>query len=505
MASRIKNTKRNIIASYILMVIQILFSFISKSVIVSTLGKEYLGLSSLFSSILTVLNVAELGFTTSIVYFMYKPLAEHDIDKVSALLNYLRRVYKIVGSTILILGMLWLPFLKKVISGNIPDNINIYFLYIFYLLNTSISYFLYAHKTALLTAIQRLDLTKIANCVVIVIQYTLQLIALICFQNYYLFVIAMIVGTGLSNVFAAYISKKKYAEYICRGEISKEDRRIIRRKVRGLLICNISIVTYSTLDNIVISAFIGLTSVGIYSNYMTIYKAANQLIVMIRSAMQSSVGNSVATESVSKNLHDVYLWQLLFSIIATWCTTCMLCLYQPFMTIWMGKSMLLPRIDVILISIWFIADIVQQAQYLYLTATGMWYDLKYSYVFNTCCNLSLNIILGKMFGVTGVIVASLVTCIISGTFWQCIIIFKKYFKISARTYILTQFKYFGIAVIVVSITYFVCRIITVGGFMELIMKTFICIILPPVLLFVTYYQNEYFNNAKHLLYKIIKR
>lgn len=505
MLSRTQNTKRNIMASYMLMALQIIFSFISKSVILYTLGSEYLGLSSLFASIITVLNVAELGFTTSVVFFMYKPLSQNDTDRVCTLLNYLRKVYRVVGCVILIVGICVIPVLPKLISGSVPSSINIYLLYILYLINTSISYFLSAHKTALLTAIQRLDLTKIANCIVIVIQYALQFIALLVFKNYYLFVVAMVLGTAFTNVFAAYISKKKFPQYVCKGNIDADDKKFIISKVKGLLICNISIVTYSTLDNIVISAFIGLFSVAIYSNYMTIYKAVNQLIVMIRSAMQASVGNSVASESVEKNLHDVRLWQFLFSVIATWCTTCMFCLYQPFMKLWMGEEMLLSIIDVALIVIWFSIDVVQQAFFLYLTGAGLWNELKYSYIYNTCCNLILNIVLGKILGITGILIASLVTCIITGTFWQCIIIFREYFNTSAKSYILTQLKYFGIELIIVSITYSICSLFTIGGFGELILKATICVVIPIALLFMFYHRNNYFVESKALLRNAVKR
>lgn len=505
MATRTINTKRNIIASYLLMIIQMIFSFVSKSVIVYTLGSDYLGLSSLFASVLTVLNVAELGFTTSIVFFMYKPLAENDVKRVCALLAYLKKVYKGVGISILILGMVTTFFLPYLINGEAPSEINIYLLYILYLINTVISYFLSAHKTALLTAIQRLDLTKIVNCIVTVIQYILQLIALIVFKNYYLFVGAMITGTCVTNIFVAYISKKKFPQYECGGDISKEDKKEIIRKVKGLLICNISIVTYTTLDSIVISSFVGLISVAIYNNYMTIYKAANQLIVLVRTAMQSSVGNSIVSESINKNLHDIYLWQFLFSVIATWCATCMLCLYQPFMKLWMGDNLMLPMIDVILIVVWFFIDIVQQAHNLYSAGAGLWNELRYSYIFNTCNNLVFNIILGKAYGITGIILASLATCIISGTFWQCIIIFRHYFKISAKKYILTQVKYFGIALVSVSITFLICSIVNAGDLMNIIIKLIICMTISPLLLYLFYRNNMYFIDSKRLIYNIIRK
>lgn len=504
MATRTTNTKRNILASYLLMGIQMIFSFVSKSVIVYTLGTDYLGLSSLFTSVLTVLNVAELGFTTSIVFFMYKPLAENDTVRVCALLAYLKKVYRGVGTAILLLGGITTFFLPLFIKGEVPQDINIYVLYILYLINTAISYFLSAHKTALLTAIQRLDLTKIANCIVMIIQYILQLLSLVVFKNYYLFVIAMIVGTGITNIFVAYISNKKFPQYECRGNITKEDKKEIINKVKGLLICNISIVTYSTLDSIVLSSFVGLVSVAIYNNYMTVYKAANQMIVLIRTAMQSSIGNSIASETVEKNLQDIYLWQFLFSVIATWCATAMICLYQPFMKLWMGNKLLLPMRDVSLIVIWFFVDIVQQSQNLYLAGAGLWNELRYSYIFNTCSNLILNIILGKLFGITGIIIASLVTCVISGTFWQCIIIFRNYFKTSARDYIYTQFKYFGIATFIVIISYILCDRINISGISGLMIKFLVSMSITTVLMFCFYHRNRWYDTSKKIVFNVLK-
>lgn len=505
MESRTFNTKRNIISSYIFMIIQIVFQFVSKSAIVYTLGSQYLGLSSLFTSILTVLNVAELGFTTSIVYFMYKPLAENDTKHVCALLAYLKKVYRIVGIAIIVFGLLAIPVLPILINDEIPSNINIYFLYILYLLNTAISYFLFSYKTALLTAIQRLDLTKVANSIVLVVQYALQLVALLAFKNYYLFVFFMLLGTAGTNIFTAIISNHKYPQYKCAGKISDTEKKDIVNKVKGLLICNISVVTYTTLDSVVVSAFVGLISVAIYSNYMTIYKTVNQLIVMIRSAMQSSVGNSVASESIQKNLNDIYLWQFLFSAISAWCASCMLNLFQPFMTIWMGKSLLLPMHDVVLIVVWFSIDIVQQAQNLYLSAAGLWNELRYSYIFNTFCNLVLNVCLGRLWGITGIIIASLVTCVISGTFWQCIIIFRSYFKISPKRYIQKQFEYFGISTFVVSVSYYISSLIKLSGIGGIAFKAVISVIVTTFLIFICYRKNCNFNKAVMLARKILNK
>ncbi|WP_297963018.1 lipopolysaccharide biosynthesis protein [uncultured Anaerovibrio sp.] len=505
MQSRIYNTKRNIVASYILMVVQILFSFISRTAIVYTLGADYLGLSSLFTSILQVLNIAESGFSSSVIYFMYKPIASGDTRQVCALLNYLRKVYRLVGFVILCVGILVTPFIEYLIKGDVPNDINIYVLYLLYLVNTSISYFLYAYKTSLLTAIQRLDLTKVANTITIVIQYGLQLIALFVFHNYYMFVVVMILGTGCVNVFTAYISKKKYPEYRCEGEINSVAKKDILKKVKGLLICNISGVTYNTFDSIIISAYIGLSSVAIYNNYFVIVSTVSSFIAIIRASMQASVGNSVASETLEKNYNDLKLWQFLFSLIATIFASCLICLCQPFMKVWMGEDMLLPFCDVVLLGMWFISGTVQHAFYLYLSAAGLWHELKWVYISSTFFNLILNIFLGKVMGMTGIILASLLAGIIFGLIWQCTIILKHYFKISSRDYLRQQGKYFSVAAFIVITAYASCGLIVAGGIEGLILKTIMCVVVSTLLIILIYHRSPHFTRSKQIFLKVIHK
>ena len=503
--SRTENTKRNIVASIAMLILQMIFQFLSRTVIVHYLGDDYLGLSSLFASILSVLSMAELGFSTAIIYNLYKPLANNDMDAVCALLAYYKKIYRTVGTIILCAGAAVIPFLQFIVKGELPADINMYLLYILYLINTSTSYFLFAHKTALLTAVQRLDLTKIVTMIVYIVQYCLQIVALIMFRNYYLYVIWMIVGSALLNVANGYVSKKKFPQYECRGMVSVEIKKDVMTRVKGLLICKISAVTYTSLDSIIISAFIGLSAVAIYNNYITIFNTVCSVLTLVRSAMQASVGNSVASESVEKNYKDLCLWQFLFSIIATWCTSCMLCLFQPFMSIWMGENMLLPINVVVIICAWFMVSIVQHPYYLYLSGNGLWNEMKWSYIFSTVFNLIMNIVLGKYFGVFGIVLASFLANLICGTFWQCMIIFKQYFKRSSKSYFIRQGIYFAVAVGICFISYEICGLISISGLKGLILKAGVCVLVTSVLLILIYAKTKSFQQAIRFTKRVLKR
>lgn len=486
------------------MIIQIVFQFVIRRIIVMYLGELYLGLSSLYTSILGVLNIAELGFSTSITYFMYKPLAENNIEYVSCLLGYLKKIYSFVGVAILSIGLFLTPAITFFIKSDVPNDINVYLLFFMYLVNTSLGYLLYAYKTALLTALQRLDIIKIANCIILLIQYILQLISIAIFKNYYLFVCIMIGGTIFTNIFISFLCKKNFPEYICSSNIDCLSKREIIRKVKGLIVCNISSVTYSSFDSIIISSLIGLSTVTIYNNYITVFSGISSLVFVIRNAMQASVGNSVASESIDKNYKDVKLWQFAFSIICMFCMSCLVCLFQPFMKLWMGDELLLTMKDVWAIGIWFMVSNVQNSFYLYLSADGLFNEMKWPYIGSTIFNIIGNIILGKFFGVTGVIVSSVLSCFIFGSLWQCILIFKHYFHKSALRYIFIQLLYLFCSLIITFVSYTLCKLVVIESINGLILKLVICIFSTILLIFIMFYKSPYTSRLKDLLFKMIK-
>lgn len=504
-SSRIVNTKRNIIWSFADYAISIVFQFVSRTIIVQILGKEYLGLSSLFTSILHVLNMTELGFSSAVVYNLYKPIANKDTKTVCALLSFYKKVYRIVGIIILILGLIITPFLRSLIKGSVPVELNIYVLYFLYLINTVVSYFVFAYKASLLNALQRMDLTKKAYSIVNVSQCIFQIVVLLIFKNYYLFIVGTILGTIAKNVLAAWYSQKRYPQYISEGKITEETRKDIWQRVKGLLVGKISGVTYTTFDSIILSAMIGLVPVAIYNNYLVIYNSIASIIVLIRQAMQASVGNSVASESVEKNYKDVFRWQFVFSMIAIWCATCLVCLYQPFMIIWMGEEMLLPSIDVIILGMLLAVSTVQHAFYLYLSGCGLWWSLRWPYILSTITNLILNIVLCNVWGITGIILATLIAQLIFGLICHGIIIFKEYFKKSVALYFKKQLIYFFAGIIICTLVSLVCSFISIQNIVGLICKAIPCIIIPPICILLFFGKSNELAESKKLFLKLIKR
>lgn len=167
-------------------------AFLIRTIVIYTLGTLYLGLDGLFTSVLEVLNLTELGIASAIVYSMYEPLAKGETAKVCALLNFYRRCYRIIGLVVAIAGLLLLPFLPHLITGKVPADINIYLLYLMHLTGTVLTYELFAYRTSLLNATQRNDVVSKVNFVCYLCRCALQIVALLAFHSYYLYVIVNI-------------------------------------------------------------------------------------------------------------------------------------------------------------------------------------------------------------------------------------------------------------------------------------------------------------------------
>ena len=250
---RSKNASRNIFFGVILNIYNIVLPFVMRTVMIYLLGVEYLGLNSLFTSILQVLNLAELGVGSAMTFSMYKPIAENDEDKICALMKLYKIYYRVIGGLVLTGGLIVLPFMPKLISGNIPADINIYALYMLNLLATVLTYWLFAYRNSILSAYQRNDLISKITLFTNTCKYIAQILVLYLFKNYYYYVIAILVTQILNNIITAIVSKKRYPQYSPKGNLRSEEKKKINARVRDLFTSKLGGTIVDSADTIVIS------------------------------------------------------------------------------------------------------------------------------------------------------------------------------------------------------------------------------------------------------------
>lgn len=488
-----KNARRNILFGSLNKVITMFLPFVVRSVIIYALSAQYLGLNSLFSSILQVLNLTELGFSSAMVYSMYKPIAENDDETICALLNFYRKIYFIIGCVVLSLGLLLLPFLDKLISGDIPDNINIYILYLCYLVNTVLSYMMFAYRSSLLNAHQRTDIISNINTITLGSMYLLQIVLLIATKNYYTYVLMMPAFTILNNLIVAAVSRKYYPQYKCKGALNSTLISGIKRQTAGLMVNKICAVSRNSLDNIFVSTFLGLAATAMYGNYYYIMNAIIAILMVISNGLLAGVGNSIVTESPEKNYSDLKKINFVYMWFAGWCTICLICLYQPFMKLWVGEKLMFPNIVAVAFGIYFYALEMGVVRGVYSDAAGLWWENRYRAIIETIVNLILNYVLVKYFGILGIVVATLISLLVINFGFGSQIVFKYYFKNKKlHEYFMYQMYYAFVTFVLGGTTYYIANSIKMDGVAGLALKFLICCCVPNILYVLVYHRtNEY--------------
>ena len=267
---------------------------------------QYLGLNSLFSSILQVLNLAELGIGSAMVYSMYKPIAEDDNITICALMNLYKIYYRVIGLVIAVGGLIIVPFLSNLVKmDTVPEGINIYMLYLLNLGSTVLSYWLFAYKNSLLTAHQRVDVISKVTIITNTIQYILQLMVLVLFRNYYYYIIILLLVQIATNIMTAVVVNRMYPYYQAKGMLAKSQIKEINARVRDLFTAKLGGVIVNSADTIVISTFLGLTVLAIYQNYYFVMTSVIGIIYVIFNACTAGIGNSIIIETKEKNFKDL--------------------------------------------------------------------------------------------------------------------------------------------------------------------------------------------------------
>ena len=318
--SRIKKTTKNIFFSFVFQFVTIALVFANRIIFVKILGATYLGINGLFSNILSILSLADLGLNTALMYSLYKPLATDDKKLISKYVNYFGKVYNYIALAVLFLGIFLTPFLKYLV--NLPEEVSYIYLYYYLLLINSVISYLFVYKTTILSADQKMYIINKYDTCFQVILFILHVIVLIITKSFALYLTCNIICTLISNLLKVHKTKKLYPYIIelKNEELDKEERRKIFENVSSSFFYNIGGVIQSNTDNILISVFVGTITVGYFSNYSTIITSITSFVSLIFTSLKASLGSFVVSKDKVKQLDmfnnlEVYNYWLIAAII----------------------------------------------------------------------------------------------------------------------------------------------------------------------------------------------
>lgn len=500
---RQKNASRNIVFGILSKLYQIFLPFLMRTLMIYFMGVQYLGLNSLFTSILQVLNLAELGVGSAMVYSMYKPIADDDVDKICALMNLYRKYYFFIGLVIAIIGGCLTPFIPNLISDRLPEELNIYVLYILHLSVTVLSYWLFSYKNCLFNAYQRVDITSKISMALSTVQYVLQIATILILKNYYVYIIIMLLTQITSNIVTAIIADKKYPLLCPKGHLNKLEIKKLNEKIRDLFTAKLGAVVVGAADTVVISAFLGLAILAVYQNYYFIINSVCGFISVLFSAVVAGIGNSLVTESQEKNYEDFKKMTFIICWILNVCTCCFLGLFQPFIKNWVGEGLMLSFGHVILFCVYFYVCELAMIWATVKDAAGLWHEDRYRPLIGAVCNLVLNLILVNHIGLYGIMLSTILSYLLISMPWLIYNLFRYLYKKSLKKYLISIFQYAISTIVTGTVSIVFCQLIDFEGWGAIIINGFICVLVSNIIQFLLFNKKEEFQETVHLVKNVV--
>lgn len=500
---RIKSSAKNLTFAVIGQLLGLFISFFSRIVFIQFLGAEYLGLNGLFSNILTILSLVELGIGPAITFSLYKPLAEKDVEKIKSLMMLFRKTYITIGFIILLIGCFIAPFLELFIKST-PDIPHLHLIYLLFVTNSAVSYF-YSYKRTLIISDQKRYIATIYRYSFFILLNITQIIVLYLTKSYILFLICQIVATLTENIMISKKANRLYP-FLREKNIKKIDKTTmaeIKRNIRAMIAHKTGGVVVNTTDNLIISKFIGLVQVGLYSNYQLIINALNIITGQIFSSITASVGNLGATET---NERKKFIFQVIYLInfwVFSTISICLIILVNPFIELWIGKEYVLKTSVVLVIILNFYLSGMRKSVLTFKEALGIFWHDRYKPIFEATINIVTSLYFVQYFGMLGVFIGTTISTI-STVFWiEPYVLYKYGFESPVKSYYIRYFLYSGITVVTLFITFSLTSFFDDVNLINFFIKAVICLTVPNLLYLILFFKTKEFQYLYNILNKFL--
>ena len=491
---REKNSILNIISNLFVIISKIVLAFVVRFIFVKVLNEQYLGVQGLFTNIISMLSLAELGIGTAISFILYKPLAEKDYNKVSVIVTFLRKVYIAIGIVVLISGIIITPFLKYIVTGYTMGNLNIIF--VIYFITLAVEYFL-TYPETLLNADQ-----KHYKISFILIGYTLmtnvlQIIALLLTRNFLIYILADVIMKLIKFIAINIYVKRYYPEvdFYNKEKLEKKEKNVFTKNVKSLFLYKIGDYLINGTDNIIISKIIDISTVGFYSNYLSTITIFRNIINNIISGVTASFGNLIVKEDEKVQENVFSIMNFITYIFCGFVLCCLLFLFNDFIKMFYGENYMLGISEVIIICLnFYIASMLLPLESV-KSAAGLYYEDRYATIVQAAINVVISIVLGYKMGLIGILIGTLSSYILTTAWERPIIIYKKIFKTSFIEY----FKKYLIQVVIILFNIFVDWIVINRLFTEISVINFI---LKGIVIFIIFMVTNIiiYKNSKEFKY-----
>ena len=484
--------------------INTVMGFVCRIIFVRTLATDYLGVNGLFSNILSMLSLAELGISSAIIYALYKPLAENNEEKIASIMNYYRKAYAVIGCFVAVVGLSVMPFLELIIQDPPAIKENLYFLYLLYLSNTTISYF-FSYRQSLLTAAQRQYIVSGYNYVITISQSILQIAWLLLTHEYIGYLLIQIAGGITYNVWISQKAAKDYP-YIKNRDaepLSKEERRSLFRNIKALAINKVSGVLVNSTDNIAITYFTGLSSVGFASNYTMLSGMVGSIIGLVFNALPGSIGNLNASKSKEESYRFFNVLSLMNFWLFGWGAIGIALVSGDLVQWFFGAEYVLPMRIPLIIAINSFTIGQLQASYTYKSTLGLFRYGQYLLFFTGIINLVMDVILGRLWGVFGIYAATLIARMSTNLWYEPYAVYKYGLNKNPLIYWARYARNLLVLILAGGSCWLLCSLCQFSIVGNVFAKLLICVIVPNAIFILAFHRLEEFAYLKSTAKRVV--
>ena len=485
----------------------ILIGFISRTLFIYFLNSEYLGINGLFTNVLSLLSLSELGFSSAVTYNLYKPLKEGDNRKVAALMNFYKWIYRGVALFILVVGLALVPFLQYIIKETTFELSYIRVVYIIFLMKTVLSY-LYSYNYTLATADQKGYLTAKITLVSNFIIPFAKIGVLACTRSFIAYLVTEIILNLITNIVKAFYVRAKYPVLKdTKSSLNRDEKIKMVTDVKNIFLGKVSTTVLNSTDNIIISAFVSVISVGFLSNYNTLIGYVQTFINGSLYSSQASIGNAIASEPKEYVLKILNRLTMITLFVASFACTALFCLSSDFISIvWArNEDMTLPVLTVFIIMLNSFFQMIKNPLWMTLTGCGLFDKDKYISIAGAIINLIVSIILVQFAGISGVIWGTIISQFVQ-LLLKAKLLFTEYFEMNCGQYLMRMLLCFAVFALELTVTYgFCCLVPSIGQILQFGVKMIICLIVPNMMTILLFHKTDAFHYLTELIMKTLKR
>lgn len=496
----IKNMKYNIISQVIGLIVQ----FISRTIFIKILNSEYLGINGLFSNILALLSLADLGIETVLIYSMYEPLANKNETKLKKLMNQYKKTYNFIALTILVLGMCIVPFLHILIK-DMPNIPNIRFIFVLYLFNTVVSY-LCIYKISIINVDQKNYIVSITQQIFNIVANIIKILILLTTHNFMVYLITQIIFSVISNIYLSKKAEKMYPfiKKIKGYKLEKKEKKKIKEDIYAIMFHKIGGVVVNGTDNLIMCAMVGLKEVGIYSNYLLIINTIKSFTIQYFRSMSASIGN-MNVETSKEYAYEIFKKVFYGNFwIYTFCTICLYFLLNPFIELWIGREYVFSCYVVFAMVLSFYVEGMRQTILCFRETMGIFSPDKIKPIIEAILNLVISIVLTIKFGIIGIILGTILSMLFTCIWVEPYILFKYGFKMKVSLYFKIFIRYIIIGIVAFAITYFVNELIVGISLINFIIRLVVIVIISNTIIMLMTFRTEEFKYFLNVIKKIFK-